>query len=233
MAKSGQRPAYIKIIDKPELKSGLQKFSEGLLTLVCWGLFACLAKPLFSYIMQIFDIRMLFPVIDFTGGINDKLVFVFYFLGTQPKIIDKPELKSPVRYLFEGSFTFALWALWAYWLMPLLTLCLWVLGFHLYYTENLIGGGFEEIINALTNSGSALLVVLFIMLGWTVYNYLWFLRRGERRNKSEAIIFDEDIAKYFNVDLNRLRSIKKQSLINITIDNDQIILPDPIISQPD
>ena len=46
----------------------------------------------------------------------------------QPKIIDKPELKSPLRYLVEGSITLALWAIWGYWILPLLTLVLWLIG---------------------------------------------------------------------------------------------------------
>ncbi len=57
--------------------------------------------------------------------------------STHTKIIDRPVLKSPLRYLFEGSFTLALWALWVYWLMPIFTLLLWVFGFHLYYSENI------------------------------------------------------------------------------------------------
>lgn len=232
MGESGQRPAHTKIINKPGLKSPLRIFSEGLFTLVCWGVFAYLAAPVVSLLMKIFDIHMLFPGIDSTGGVNDKLVLVFYVLGSHPKIIDKPELKSPLRYLFEGSFTFALWALWVYWLMPLLTLLLWIFGFHLYYSENLIAGGLEELISTLKNGGVAVLAITFVMLGWSGYNYLWFLRRGERRNKSESIIFDEDIARYFNVDLGRLRNLRTQSLINITIDNDQIVLAGAIASVP-
>ncbi|MFZ0485187.1 MAG: poly-beta-1,6-N-acetyl-D-glucosamine biosynthesis protein PgaD [Desulfobacterales bacterium] len=145
--------------------------------------------------------------------------------STHIKIIDRPVLKSPLRYLFEGSFTLALWALWVYWLMPIFTLLLWVFGFHLYYSENLLDGGLEELLNTLKNGGLAVLLVACVMLGWTYYNYLWFLRRGERRNKSEAIIFDGDIARYFNVDLGRLRRVRTQSIINISIDDDQIILP--------
>jgi poly-beta-1,6-N-acetyl-D-glucosamine biosynthesis protein PgaD len=68
-------------------------------------------------------------------------------------------------------------------------------------------------------------LITCVMLGWTYYNYLWFLRRGERRNKSEAIIFDGDIARYFNVELGSLRRVRTQSIINISIDDDQIILP--------
>jgi len=225
MEESGQRSTHIKIIDNPGLRSPIRIFSEGFSTLVCWGVFACLAAPVVSLIMKIFDIHIPFSGIDSQSGINDNLVFMCYFLGFQPKIIDRPVLKSPLRYLFEGSFTLALWALWVYWLMPIFTLLLWIFGFHLYYSENLIGGGMEELLNTFKNGGLAVLVIACVMLGWTYYNYLWFLRRGERRNKSEAIIFDGDIARYFNVNLGHLRCVRIQSIINISIDNDQIILP--------
>ncbi len=144
-----------------------------------------------------------------------------------PQIIDKPELKSPLRYLFEGSFTLALWALWVYWLLPVVTLFLWYLGFRLFREEFFIKSGLEELIIMLRGGGLFILAITGIMLAWTYYNYLWFLRRGERRNKFETIIFDRDIAQYFNVSEEELKKLKQESRIEITVVNNQIVLPPP------
>ena len=64
------------------------------------------------------------------------------------------------------------------------------------------------------------------MLSWSCYNYLWFLIRGERRSQSESIVFNKDIARYFNVDAEHVRKLKTENRIEVTIDNNQIILPE-------
>lgn len=144
---------------------------------------------------------------------------------THPQIIDKPDLKSPLRYLFEGSITFALWALWIYWILPLVTLVLWIMGFRLFYHELFSQGGLEEFIYTLKNGGLIILIISLMMLGWTYYNYLWFLRRGERRNKYEAITLDKDIAEHFKVDIELLKKLKQENRIEVKLDNNQRVIP--------
>ena len=106
----------------------------------------------------------------------------------------------------------------------MLTLFLWAAGIRMFYNEILAGGGLEELLAMLREGGLAVSVILVLMLGWTYYNYLWFLRRGERRNKFESLVFDTQIADHFSVDLAVLKQYKQANRIEVFIDGKQIQL---------
>jgi poly-beta-1,6-N-acetyl-D-glucosamine biosynthesis protein PgaD len=233
MAESGQGYPHPKIIDKPELKSPSRYVIEAYLILALLTLLIYWLLPVMSLLISILDIHLFRFEMFVQSGLkkfvltlkNEGLIVLFLSLNPPPPIIDKPEFKSPLRYLFEGSFTLALWALWVYWILPIFTLLIWIAGIQLFRYEIFIKGGLEELINILKNGGRIVLFITLIMLGWTYYNYLWFLRRGERRNKSELITFDKDIAQFFNVDVDLLKQLKKQNRIEVKLENGQIVLP--------
>jgi len=58
-----------------------------------------------------------------------------------------------------------------------------------------------EFLTLMKQAGIVFLVIIVILFIWTHYNYLWFLRRGERRNKLVSICRDEDLAKFFKLDV--------------------------------
>lgn len=138
------------------------------------------------------------------------------------KIIDKAELKTPWRYFLEESITLAFWAIWVYWIYPVLTVLLWVMGVRIIYTELFPTGGFAELISLLKQAGFIFLVIMAIILTWSYYNYLWFLRRGERRDKKVLICYDEDLAKFYKIDANLLREAKKYNQIEVDLRNKKI-----------
>lgn len=138
------------------------------------------------------------------------------------KIIDKSELKTPWRYFLEGSITMAFWAIWVYWIYPVLTVILWVMGVQIIYTELFPGGAFLELIYILKQAGIIFLVIMAIILAWSYYNYLWFLQRGERRDKVVPICFDEDFAEFYKIDVNLLREAKKYNQIEVDLTNKKI-----------
>lgn len=224
MEKSRQRAAYPKIIDRPELKSPSRCLLEGSITMLFLAVFVYWIVPavtallwylcvdFFCSEMAIKDSLAGFARIMRDGGFI-VLVIINY------KIIDKPELKSPFRYLIEGSITLFLWSLWVYWISPILTALLWFLGFKLFKGEIISQAGFVELTGTLKIGGLLVLMIAFLMLSWVYYNYLWFLKRGERRNKRVLICFDQDIAKIFNVDPILLKKIKKQNRIEVYLEN--------------
>ncbi len=135
------------------------------------------------------------------------------------KIIDEPALKSPWRHLLEGSVTLFFWAVWIYWLLPVFTALMWYFGISLFYREIFPQGGMGEFLTLLRDAGITFLVIIAIIFIWTHYNYLWFLRRGERRNKLVTICHDEDLAKFFKVDVDQMRKGKESPLLEVHLEN--------------
>jgi poly-beta-1,6-N-acetyl-D-glucosamine biosynthesis protein PgaD len=139
------------------------------------------------------------------------------------KIIDQASLKSPWRYLFEGSLTLVFWALWIYWLLPVFTAVLWFFGIRLFYQEIFPQGGLEEFLTLLRDAGIVFVAIIALIFIWTHYNYLWFLRRGERRNKFVPICHDTDLARFFRVDPEALEQAKGASRIEVNLEKEKLV----------
>ncbi|KPJ64427.1 MAG: hypothetical protein AMJ45_05830 [Syntrophobacter sp. DG_60] len=131
-------------------------------------------------------------------------------------IIDKPELKTISRKLGEGSITFILWVLWSYFILPVINLFLWLLGVRLFYREVLSKQAYLYFLEVLQKGGFIIFITTLVIMGWIYYNYLLFKKRGERR-KHVKIVNDEEIAAFYNVDLNTLNKFKNQSLVKAII----------------
>ena len=136
---------------------------------------------------------------------------------TYNTIIDQTALKSPLRYLLEGSLTLFLWSVWVYWISPVVTALLWFLGITVFQTQVITKSGFSEFIDILRNGGLLVLLITLVMLSWIYYNYLWFLKRGERRNKDVLLSDEKEIARLCDVEMTALRKIKGNSRIVIEI----------------
>jgi len=147
-----------------------------------------------------------------------------------PKIINRPELKSPLRHLVEGSITLALWAIWLYWIAPLLTLFLWLLGFKFFYLALFAKAGFAELVEVLRNGGLAILIIIILKFAWIYYNYFMiFKKKGERR-KQVRISSDKVMAQFFNVDPELLEKAKKHHRVNVVLKDKGIIINTPSTS---
>jgi poly-beta-1,6-N-acetyl-D-glucosamine biosynthesis protein PgaD len=140
------------------------------------------------------------------------------------KIIDEPALKSPLRYLIEGSVTLFLWSLWAYWISPVVTAVLWFLGIRLFQTELILKAGFEEFMGILKTGGLLVLLITLFMLSWIYYNYIWFLKRGERRGSNAMLGSDENLARITGVDLNVLKEVRGKNRIEVEVKDEQTIM---------
>jgi poly-beta-1,6-N-acetyl-D-glucosamine biosynthesis protein PgaD len=96
-----------------------------------------------------------------------------------PEVFVQDEVKSPLRRIVEDFITVVCWGIYLYLLLPLFTLVLWVFGVQTIYDQIIGQKGYEELSRLLANGGITVLVIFLIVSGWTYYNYLWFLRRGE------------------------------------------------------
>lgn len=223
MAKSGQRPAQHQIIDQPQCRSPWQSRVELVLALGGWAVLLWLLHPIVQHVAAVFAAH---PIPLGLAGHPEEVLLAACAAttGSHPPVIDTPGLKSPLRYLFEGSFTLALWALWIYWILPLVTLALWYAGVQLFYVEILQGSAVSDLVATLRSGGIIVGVTLLCMLGWTYYNYLWFLRRGERRNRHERIVLDSDLAAHFGLEPAVLQRCKQARRVFVNMTGDSITL---------
>jgi poly-beta-1,6-N-acetyl-D-glucosamine biosynthesis protein PgaD len=144
-----------------------------------------------------------------------------------PKIIDRQDLKSRSRILLESLITLAFWTGFLYLLVPLVTLCLWVLGVKIAYTELIGAKGVAEFAQIIKSSGILIFFVTLIILGWTYYNYLWFRVRGERRNSRVMICYDEDFSALYHLDLQTLQTAKTQNRLVVTLTDGRLEVQPP------
>jgi poly-beta-1,6-N-acetyl-D-glucosamine biosynthesis protein PgaD len=144
----------------------------------------------------------------------------------RPSIIDKPEYKSPLKRLVEGSITAVLWLLWVYWILPLITIFMWIFGINIFIEGLFTGDILGEVRVILFNGGIAIILVLIIQLVWINYNFrMIFKKRGERRAYPQATT-NEEFAEYFNVPIEDLINAKNHRRIDVMIRNERITLSD-------
>jgi len=146
---------------------------------------------------------------------------------SQTEIIDKPELESLFTRFIESSITAALWLAWLYWILPVFTIILWLFGIRLFYYGLFEEGVLTEIIDVFKNGGIAIIIILLLETVWINYNYrMIFKKWGERRKFVEPTT-DEELAQYFNIDLETLTNAKKYQRIEVNIKRNAITVNIP------
>ena len=140
-----------------------------------------------------------------------------------PEIIDIKGLRTKKRVFIETVITLSFWGLILYLITIFVTFILWLFGLQLVYYKIYIGG-FQEMRRLFENALSITTVVLLVLLFWSFYNIILFKIRGERRGSRVLISFDEDMAKFFKIEPEILKRIKNRPRVNLSIDQDTIIL---------
>ncbi|HQL90719.1 MAG TPA: poly-beta-1,6-N-acetyl-D-glucosamine biosynthesis protein PgaD [Syntrophales bacterium] len=135
-----------------------------------------------------------------------------------PEVFVQDEVRSLLRRFVEDTITVVCWGIYLYLLLPLLTLVLWVFGVQTIYDQIIGEKGYEELARLLQNGGITVLVIFLIVSGWTYYNYLWFLRRGERRGGRVKISSDVEMAGMLGTDSAALEEIRKARRMEIRVD---------------
>jgi biofilm PGA synthesis protein PgaD len=128
------------------------------------------------------------------------------------------EVRSPLRRVVEDFITVVCWGVYLYLLLPMFTLLLWVFGIQTIFDELIGAKGYEELIRLLQNGGITTLVIFLIISGWTYYNYIWFLRRGERRGGQVRISSDVEMAALLETDISAMEEIRKARRMEIRIE---------------
>jgi poly-beta-1,6-N-acetyl-D-glucosamine biosynthesis protein PgaD len=148
--------------------------------------------------------------------------------SSHPEIIDRRDLKSLGRRILESFLTLAFWTGFVYLLVPLVTLCLWVFGVHISYTQLIGAQGLAQLLKIIKGGGLMVLFITMMILGWGYYNYLGFRIRGERRNKQVLICHDEDFSALYHLDLSILQAAKEQNHLLVSLTDGRVeVLPTP------
>jgi poly-beta-1,6-N-acetyl-D-glucosamine biosynthesis protein PgaD len=135
------------------------------------------------------------------------------------EVFVEDKVKSPLRRFVEDFITVVCWGIYLYLLLPLFTLVLWIFGIQTIYDQIIGARGYEELIRLLANGGITVLVVLLIVTGWTYYNYIWFLRRGERRGGQVRISSDVEMAGMLDTDIEAMEEIRRSPRMEIRVDS--------------
>ena len=134
------------------------------------------------------------------------------------EIIVQDEVKSPLRRVVEDTITVVCWGVYLYLLLPMFTLVLWIFGIQTIFDQIIGERGYEELIRLLANGGITTLVILLIVSGWTYYNYLWFMRRGERRGNQVRISSDVEMSALLETDITAMEEIRSARRLEIRIE---------------
>jgi poly-beta-1,6-N-acetyl-D-glucosamine biosynthesis protein PgaD len=137
--------------------------------------------------------------------------------STYPEIIDRQDLKSRGRMILESFITLVFWSGFIYLLVPIVTLCLWVFGVQIAYTQLIGAQGMAELIKIIKESGIMVFFITVMIVGWGYYNYLRFRIRGERRNSRVMICYDEDFSALYHLDLQTLQAAKTKNRLLVTL----------------
>ncbi len=110
------------------------------------------------------------------------------------------------------------WGIYLYLLLPMFTLVLWIFGIQTIFDELIGAKGYEELIRLLQYGGITTLVIFLIISGWTYYNYIWFLRRGERRGGQVRISSDVEMSALLETDISAMEEIRKSRRMEIQVE---------------
>jgi hypothetical protein len=65
--------------------------------------------------------------------------------------------------------------------------------------------------------------IVLILLLWSFYNRALIKIKGERRKSQVVISFDQDMADFFNIDIELYREIINSSAITVALERDRLV----------
>ncbi|MBN1870747.1 MAG: poly-beta-1,6-N-acetyl-D-glucosamine biosynthesis protein PgaD [Candidatus Omnitrophica bacterium] len=112
-------------------------------------------------------------------------------------IINRPEVLKKTRRRIEFSLTTIGWAVWIFLCRPLLIILLWFLSFRVFFRHMVDLGGFVGLQQLKIYYVSVIIVIIFLVRGWNLYNKV---RYGKKtRRKFVRGVSDERLEKCFKL----------------------------------
>ncbi|MCP4629880.1 MAG: poly-beta-1,6-N-acetyl-D-glucosamine biosynthesis protein PgaD [bacterium] len=128
-------------------------------------------------------------------------------------IINKPEKLGSLKKGAEWSFTLLGWIFWFFFCRTLLIALLWFVGFKLFAFHMIHLKGLKSLFALLLNYLFVLLFIIFLFLGWGLYNKIRF--KGKDRRRSSPEIKEEELDQYFRMKAGSTKEIQKWNDIKI------------------
>jgi poly-beta-1,6-N-acetyl-D-glucosamine biosynthesis protein PgaD len=140
------------------------------------------------------------------------------------KIIDRPELKTPVRNGIEGIATIFLWATWIYFIIPALTALLWIIGIRHSWIVLYEGAGFSQLLWLIKSAGVIILVIFILDIAWMrLSNYLHYRIKLKKLPPRPACL-ESDLAWVFGIDPIDVAKAKKSNRICLVLKDDKVTI---------
>jgi biofilm PGA synthesis protein PgaD len=116
------------------------------------------------------------------GGAERSLLQEVALRTRTPLIIERPEGLLSARRLTNYLLTFLWWSVWGHFMLPLVTLLLWMSGFHRFSTELMGRDGLDALISRLPLYGAVIGILCGGLIGWALLNWWRFADRERRRS---------------------------------------------------
>ncbi|WP_262966184.1 poly-beta-1,6-N-acetyl-D-glucosamine biosynthesis protein PgaD [Methylobacter psychrophilus] len=144
-------------------------------------------------------------------------------------IINAPQLQS-LQKRVGALFTWAIcWVMWIYLLVPLVTLCSWVLGDKQMINEMRWFGGYKSLLELMEIYVVTLLIMLALWLIWIFYRRL---RSRALLPSVHKIVSDTELCAFYQVKVDELQQCRNVSMISVYFDDHgHIVQLDPHINR--
>jgi len=138
-------------------------------------------------------------------------------------IIEKPEALDEAITIRDKIITFLFWGLLIYIFRPLFALILWILfGIHVFNPDIFNIGLYEDITKFIAKNSFTIFSFAAIFISWAIYNKIVFGKL--KRRKAIPRITDEEIAKFYKVDIDNLKKWKHKKYLKFKIvENDSML----------
>jgi len=137
------------------------------------------------------------------------------------KIINRPELRTPLRKIIEGCVTILLWLIWIYFVIPAITVVLWVFGIRYFWLALFKGGGFSQLLLLVRSSGIVILIIFILDMTWVSYNFA-FYKRFSRKKRYKPSLLDSNLAKVFGISRETVIQGKKSHRISLVLKDNKV-----------
>ncbi len=130
-------------------------------------------------------------------------------------IINAPHLQSLQKRL-GALFVWAIcWVMWIYLLVPLVTLCSWVLGDKKMINQMRWFGGYKSLLELMGIYGAALLIMATLWLGWI---FCRALRKRSILPSAQKKVNDTELCAFYQVKADELQQCRTASMITVFYD---------------
>ncbi len=130
-------------------------------------------------------------------------------------IINLPQLQSLHKRVGAVFLWAACWLMWTYLLIPLITLCAWLMGDNSFSNEIRWFGGYRSLLELLEIYFDTLLALILMWLGWVLYHSQ---RKQTLISAAFQIVNDGDLCNFYQVKEVELKQCRNSSLVTVYFD---------------